>query len=325
MGLSEFVQSPAYKKVMGKVYGFGAALVLAGALFKIQHYPGAGLMLLIGMGTEIVIFALSAFEPPHEMPDWSLVYPELVGLDPKEEGRHQGGGGTGGGSDLAALIESGTLEPEVVEKLSQGIKKLTATTGQLSDLSDASFATESYLQSMKMASESVNKLSNSQSKSVQEVEALSNSYKETAQKVSEGGAKLAENMVNAGSSISKDIQNSGQELANSYKSLSQLMAGNADQLASHSENYNQNLGEANKQLSAINSVYEMQLKSFSAQMEASKNVTGQLNAIHEELGKSVDDAKAYKEEVGKLNQTIGELNTIYGNMLSAMNMGSSKS
>ena len=323
MGLSEFVQSPAYKKVMGKVYGFGAALVLGGALFKIQHYPGAGIMLLVGMGTEIVIFFLSAFEPPHEMPDWSLVYPELVGLDPKEDRiQSSGGKGSGGGSDLAALIESGTLEPEVVEKLSQGIKKLTATTGQLSDLSDASLATESYLQSMKMASESVNKLSHSQDKSVNELDALSNSYKDVASKVSQGGAKLAEDMEQAGNNFVTDIKSSGQELVNSYKNLSQVMAEKTGQLADNSQKYNDNMGEANKQLSAINSVYEMQLKSFSAQMEASQNVTGQLNAIHEQFGKSVEDAKTYKEEIGKLNQTIGELNTIYGNMLSAMNMGS---
>jgi uncharacterized coiled-coil DUF342 family protein len=66
----------------------------------------------------------------------------------------------------------------------------------------------------------------------------------------------------------------------------------------------------------------MQLKSFSAQMEASKNVTEKLGAIHEQFDKSVDDAKAYKEELSKLNQSVSELNTIYGNMLSAMNMGS---
>ncbi len=321
MGLSEFVQSPAYKKVMGKVYGWGAALVLAGALFKIQHYPGAGLMLLIGMGTEIVIFFLSAFEPPHEMPDWSLVYPELVGLEPKDD-RNRGGGSGGGGSDLAALIQSGTLEPEVVEKLSQGIKKLTATTGQLSDLGDASLATESYLQSMKMASESVSKLSNSQTKSVKELDSLSSSYSEVAQKISDSGNKLAEGMVAAGGNIVKDIETSGQALVSSYQNLSKSMSDNAGQLASNSESYNQQLGEANKQLAAINSVYEMQLKSISEQMEASKNVTSQLGNINHQFEKSVEDAKTYQQELGKLNQSIGELNTIYGNMLSAMNMGS---
>ena len=212
MGLSEFVQSPAYKKFMGYVYGWGAALVLLGALFKIQHYPGAGLMLMIGMGTEVIIFFLSAFEPPHEMPDWSIVYPELVGLESHEDrgvGGNSGGGnaGGGGGSDLAALIESGTLEPEVVEKLSEGIRKLTATTGQLSDLSDASLATESYLQSMKNASESVNKLANSQAQSADEVESLRKSYSEAAQNVSDSGKKFAENMDAAGNNIAKNSSN----------------------------------------------------------------------------------------------------------------------
>ena len=320
MGLSEFVQSPAYKKFMAKVYGWGASLVLLGALFKIQHYPMAGLMLNIGMGTEVIIFFLSAFEPPHEMPDWSIVYPELVGLEPKED-RRRGGGGSGG-SDLAALIESGALEPEVVEKLGEGIRKLTATTGQLSDLSDASLATESYLQSMKMASESVNKLSNSQSKSIREIDNLSQSYSTAAQQVAEGGKQLAEHMTAAGNTIVRDIEESGKELVSSYRNFSQTINENAGQVTGNAENYNQQLAEANKQLTAINSVYEMQLKSFSAQMEASKNVTEKLGAIHEQFDKSVDDAKAYKEELSKLKQSISELNTIYGNMLSAMNMGS---
>ena len=77
---------------MGKVYGLGAAVVILGALWKILHLPGASAMLIAGLGTEAVIFALSAFEPPHEMPDWSLVYPELVGLE-SEGGGHGGHGG----------------------------------------------------------------------------------------------------------------------------------------------------------------------------------------------------------------------------------------
>jgi gliding motility-associated protein GldL len=318
MGLTEFVQSPAYKKAMGYVYGWGAALVLAGALFKIQHYAGASIMLIVGMGTEIIIFFLSAFEPPHEMPDWSLVYPELVGLEPREN--HHGRGG--GGSDLAALIESGTLEPETVEKLSEGIKKLTATTGQLSDLSDASFATESYLQSMKMASESVNKLSSTQEQGVQEIANLNKSYNEVAHKVAEGGQKLADGLMNASKTFVHDIENSGKELISSYKQFNQVMSESSGKLANNSESYNQHLSEANKQLAAINSVYEMQINSFSEQIEASQGVTSQLEAIKEQFGKSIDTARTYQEEVGKLNQTIGELNTIYGNMLSAMNMGS---
>ncbi|HUP11506.1 MAG TPA: gliding motility protein GldL, partial [Niastella sp.] len=67
-------------KIMPKVYGIGAAIVIVGALFKIMHWPGAGPMLVVGLSTEAVIFFFSAFEPPHEEIDWSLVYPELAGM-----------------------------------------------------------------------------------------------------------------------------------------------------------------------------------------------------------------------------------------------------
>jgi gliding motility-associated protein GldL len=80
MTLAEFVESKTYKTVMKYVYGWGASVVLLGALFKIMHFPGAGPMLVAGMGTEVLIFFLSAFEPLHEEPDWTLVYPELAGM-----------------------------------------------------------------------------------------------------------------------------------------------------------------------------------------------------------------------------------------------------
>ena len=66
-----------YETIMPKIYGIGAAVVIIGALFKILHLPGANLMLMIGLSVEAGIFFLSAFEPKHEDPDWSKVYPEL--------------------------------------------------------------------------------------------------------------------------------------------------------------------------------------------------------------------------------------------------------
>ncbi|NLF43778.1 MAG: gliding motility protein GldL, partial [Bacteroidales bacterium] len=67
---------------MAKLYGWGAAVVIVGALFKIEHFPGASIMLIVGLGIEALIFFFSAFEPPHAEPDWTLVYPELAGIDP---------------------------------------------------------------------------------------------------------------------------------------------------------------------------------------------------------------------------------------------------
>ena len=80
--------SKSWKAFMGKLYGLGGAVVIIGALFKIQHYPGASIMLIVGLTTEAVIFIFSAFEPLHEDPNWALVYPELA--EHSEEEHHEG-------------------------------------------------------------------------------------------------------------------------------------------------------------------------------------------------------------------------------------------
>ena len=87
MGIAELTQSKKFKNFMSKLYGWGASIVIVGALFKIQHWPAAGFFLVLGLSTEAVIFFFSAFEPPHEEVDWSLVYPELAGMHDEDEGK----------------------------------------------------------------------------------------------------------------------------------------------------------------------------------------------------------------------------------------------
>ena len=79
-------QTRTYKKTMNFVYGMGAAIVIIGALFKIQHFNlnvfglfeiSGGLMLTIGLIVEAIVFAISAFDTPEDDLDWSKVYPEL--------------------------------------------------------------------------------------------------------------------------------------------------------------------------------------------------------------------------------------------------------
>ena len=73
-----FFESKKFKTVMKYVYGYGGAIVIIGAMFKIQHWPGATIMLIGGLGIEAIIFMLSAHEPLHEELDWTLAYPELA-------------------------------------------------------------------------------------------------------------------------------------------------------------------------------------------------------------------------------------------------------
>ncbi len=295
MSITELVESPAYKKVMGKVYGIGAAVVILGALWKILHLPGAAAMLIAGLGTEAIIFFLSAFEPPHEMPDWSLVYPELVGLEPKAASH---GGGNGGGSELQALIQTGNLDQKTVDKLSDGIKKLSETSSQLADLGDASLATQSYLQNIQQASESVGKLGNVQAKTAQAIEesasALTQSYSLAASVITESGTKIANQLTKSSEGFAQSISEKGNE-------------------------YQQQLASLNSNLASINSIYELQLKGSKAQIEATEQLTEGIGQMKSHLNQTVEDAKVYKEQIAELSKTVGELNSIYGNMLSAMN------
>lgn len=309
MTIAELTQTKGWKNFMAKLYGIGASVVIIGALFKIMHWPGAGLMLMAGLGTEAIIFFFSAFEPLHEEVDWSLVYPQLAGLEP--EATPVPTGGTGGGTQVSIfdekLLESAEDAPELVQKLTKGLENLTNTTTNLSDISDAALATNQYTESMNKASENVNQLSDSYKQSVENVnqsaESLSDSYKKSAENLT----YTVEGLTDSYSQVSQKVSEAGGELANSYKKLTESMDLEVDfsTVIQGNESYNEKLGVLNKNLSALNAVFELQLE-------------GGLEQMMEDLKGSVKASQKYKDEVGKLAGRVEELNTIYGNMLSAM-------
>ncbi len=282
-------------------------------------------MLIAGLGTEAIIFALSAFEPPHEMPDWSLVYPELVGLEPREKG---GGYGGGEGFGLSALVQSGQIDNSTVEQLGIGIKKLSQTAQHLSNLGDASMATDAYIHNMRNASQSVGELANVQYQSAvslkQSGQALSESYLSTAKVITDSGNKFADDLTSTGEGFVESLKNSGQKLVGSYQAMGEKMATQIEKVALDGMKYTEELAGANKNLSAINAVYELQLSSINAQVKASQALTKDLETINQHMNQSISNVEIYKKEVAKLSQTLGELNNIYGNMLSAMNVGGPK-
>lgn len=65
------------QRLFNYAYSIGASIVILGALFKLLHAPMADFILIIGMGTEAVIFFLSAFDEPAKDYKWEKVYPEL--------------------------------------------------------------------------------------------------------------------------------------------------------------------------------------------------------------------------------------------------------
>lgn len=180
MGFTQFTQSRKYKNFMAKVYGIGASIVLVGALFKIVHWPGANVMLTVGLMTEALIFFFSAFEPPHVEPDWSLVYPELAGLyhddvdDSVIESRKSPT------EKLDEMLEENNVTAQAIEKLGEGLNRLSTIASQLSEVTDATVATQEFADNMKQASETAKKLTEVMTVDVDSASEYSESLKKVA-------------------------------------------------------------------------------------------------------------------------------------------------
>ncbi len=328
MGIAEITQGHKWKNFMKYLYGWGAAIVIVGALFKITHWPGATALLTIGLLTEAVIFFFSAFEPLHEEIDWTLAYPELAGIGddidtdkpPIGTGRRSGGGG-GGGQNLP-VIESASLEginklgkmideagdKNLFEKFGKGIENLNGKVSQLSDISDATLATNEYSDSMKSASKTVNSFNDSYKLSAENVNNsvndLADSYKQTAETVNYSTNELTDSF----SKVSQIISASGNNFTDAYKQLTDSMQLDFSSLQDGNSEYNEHIGNLNKNLTALNAIFELQLNE------------ADLDKMMSDLQGSVEHSAKYNEEVTKLGKRLEALNTVYGNMLSAMNV-----
>lgn len=160
---SNFLTSRKFKKVTSVVYGIGASIVLIGALFKLTHWPGANLMLTVGLVTEAVIFFMSAFEPPHVEPDWSLVYPEFKyayhGIESTEKSAPRGVASNNSASQqFDEMLSKANISEQALERLGAGINKLSENAAQMADISNAVAATNEYAKVMRKAAESASAL-----------------------------------------------------------------------------------------------------------------------------------------------------------------------
>jgi len=151
MGINNIVRSKGYKQFMAKLYGWGASVVILGALFKINHYTGANEMLIVGLGTEACIFFFSAFEPLHVEYDWSLVYPELGGM--LEEDFKKGEKKKPLTQQLDKMLADSKIGPELIESLGKGLRNLSETASSLVTVTDAAKVSESYASTLKTSAE----------------------------------------------------------------------------------------------------------------------------------------------------------------------------
>lgn len=206
--MANFFESRRGKKIMTMAYGIGAAIVILGALFKILHLPGADMMLIVGMGTEAFIFFISAFEPLHQEWDWSLVYPELAGMEGESTAKIQASGDPVS-QQLDKMLSEAKIGPELIEGLGSGLQSLSSNVSSMADLSGATVATKEYADNVHKANEQLIGMNTSYSRAVTALDSLSettSNFKETADKVVSINATLNDSLVSFDQNI-KSLNN----------------------------------------------------------------------------------------------------------------------
>ena len=277
--------SHKWKMFMKYFYGYGAAVVVLGALFKIMHWPGASIMLVTGLLVEVAIFVMSSFEPlPHEY-HWDLVYPELAQVHDighgeedhaHEEENHEEvkeevslSGQTvyvkneGITQHLDKMLEEAKIDSELLESLASGMRSLGENASSLQGISSAVAATDSYVSSLQNASEKISTLSDA------------------------------------------------------YERASLTLTG-LTSTSEEGESFGEQMQKVSRNLAALNNVYELQLKGSSAHLETTEKFQGQVTEMMKNLSDSVEDTRLYKENMATLTRNLSDLNQVYGNMLKAM-------
>ena len=281
--IDNLVRSNGYKNFMAKLYGWGAAVVIIGALFKINHWPGGELMLIIGMGTETVIFFLSAFEPPHVEFDWTLVYPQLAGMEGGEglNAKDTAPNSLNSMDNLVSIpeaedpltarldkmLEDAKITPELIERLGQGMENLADSAQAMNGMANAAASTDKFVNTLDGAAEAVGNLK----QATEAVNNLTTIYQETAQALTSGDASYADEMKKLASS-----------------------------------------------LASVNAMYETQLQTSTSQLEATKAVEERIQTMMSNFADSAEGVLKYKDQIDALTRMVAELNNVYGNMLADM-------
>ncbi len=257
-----------FSRVMPFVYGIGAAIVIVGAMFKLMHWDGANEMLIIGLTTEAIIFFLSAFQPPHQEPDWTKVYPELAEdfkgeTTPRRNAPQQGNGLT---AKLDDMLASAKVGPELINSLGAGLRNLADQTHKMNTLADATVATTEYAKNVKLASSSLVEMNKSYANTVSAMSEMANASQD-AKAYHAQVQHITKNLGALNAVYEMELQDTNKHLKAMnafYSSLSSAM----ENMAEASKDTAQFKGELSKlttNLTSLNKVYGSMLTAMRGQ------------------------------------------------------------
>ena len=295
--IAEFLSSERGQRFFNFAYSIGAAIVIWGALFKILHLPGGNFLLSLGMGTEVVMFILSAFDNPGKSYRWEDVFPVLASHDEEDRPKFGGGGGgivggnggtivingdtkttptvtTGDARRAVGIPEGIDLSDEDSKSLSESIQKMSAAADQLSRMAELTDATQSYLSQLAAISTQMEQL--------------------------------------------RTATESLTQVSNTLLSSYQAITSNSDGLNEQSTGYVEQMETLTRNINGLNTIYEIQLKSVSSQLDNIDRVNAGIKNISRMYENAMGDSDRYCRETEKMTQYIQQLNSVYEKMITAM-------
>lgn len=246
------LMTPKARVILNYAYSFGAAIVIAGALFKIMHWKGADIMLIVGMTTEVLIFIISGFEPQFvdKHYDWEKVYPELESEGPVNKNQKPLT------QQLDKMLSDAKVGPDLINSLGKGFSSLGESVSKLNDLTEATVATSEFSKNAKNAAGQINTFAQAAAQATTAVTHIgegaqhSKTYHEQVQ-------KMSVNLSQLNAIYELELQDSNNHLKAMNKffgNLNQAAQALSD-TAADAVKYRDNLQSLNKNLTSLNQVY----------------------------------------------------------------------
>ena len=286
----EWYESYKGKKVVGAVYSLGASVVIIGALFKIMHFPGAGAMLMVGMGVEALLFAIGCLDKPHTEFHWNNVFPQLLGhgADPEllEEMKSRPCPtlmGSAGGENATPVLDSKELE-----SLKAGVANLAKTANQLNELAIVTTATNNLTAKLDAASQA-------------------------AEQFAQAGKNVVEKSAELGNTYTQVTEDMQKVVADTKTYENQVVAVSA-QLQKLNAVYELQLNALQSQVDA----YKAQTEKVAGVTTQVETLVASVQTMNTVAAEALKSQEAYAAGAKQLANQVADLNKVYGNMLNAL-------
>ncbi|OJV13344.1 MAG: gliding motility protein GldL [Dyadobacter sp. 50-39] len=249
-----------WDKLVPTIYSAGAAVVILGALAKIQHWDFGGPLLTAGLGTEVLIFLLYALQTltqsTDKEPDWTRVYPELADDYSGPAISRSSAPSSNITAKLDNMLDNAKLSPEVFDSLGKGFRNLSETVGKISDLTDATVATNDYARNVKTASTAISDMNKSYGVAITAMTSMADATKD-AQSYRDQFQQITKNMGALNAVYELELQDTTKHLKAMnafYGNLTAAMENMAD-ATKESQVFKSEMARLTNNISSLNGIY----------------------------------------------------------------------